>query len=352
MRPRLSRRAALTLSLAVMAVLAVALPAGASAARVLYAGGFDESHPIDVNRLAKFGGNTVVDPGNGHSLQEGFDGCSDSEWASALARTDFDVLIVGESAPRCGTPLSATTLTNIANWVSSGHRYLQTGAHGSEADFMNAVFGFGTTSDESDGSLNLTSTLQPSAAGTFFQGGPSTLTSLSLTVILGSTPGTTIYSSAEGTWVFTVPFGSGNVTFVGWDLCGEPDECDNNAPAAEDGWYQVLDSAMQPNNKFTVDGVARNKKKGNATITVTVPNPGELVASGNGVQAASAGAVISKAVGAGQATLVIRATGKKKKKLKTKGKTKLGVAITYTPTSGRATSQSLTVKLKKKHKKK
>jgi hypothetical protein len=344
------RRAALLLSLGLLAVLAVALPASASAARILYAGS-EDLHPIDAARLAKFGGNTLVDPGNGHLPDHGFDSCSDSEWASALARTDFDVLIVGEDAPRCSTPLSATTLTSIANWVSSGHRYIETGAHGSESDFLNAVFGFSTTNTGSDGNLALTATLQPSAAGTFFEGGPSTLTSLSLTEFLGSTPGTTMYSSAEGTWVFTVPFGSGNVTYVGWDLCGEPDECDNNAPAAEDGWYQVLDNAMQPNNKFTINGIARNKKKGNATITLTVPNPGELVASGSGVKAASAGAVISKAVGAGQATLVIKAQGKKKKKLKTKGKTKLNVAITYTPTGGRATTQSVKVKLKKRLKK-
>jgi hypothetical protein len=60
---------------------------------------------------------TAVAPG-----PEGFDGCSDSELAGALARTDYDVLVIGENAPQCGTPLSAGTLTAIGNYARSGGR--------------------------------------------------------------------------------------------------------------------------------------------------------------------------------------------------------------------------------------
>jgi hypothetical protein len=338
---RLSRRAALTLSLAVMAVLAVALPAGASAARILYADG----HPIDVNRLSTFGGHTVVDPGF-----EGFDGCSDSEWATALARTDFDLLIVGENAPRC--TLSSETLQAIGNYVRNGKPIIISGAHDDEDTFLNAVFGFSTATADQDSGESLTGTLQSSAAGTPFAGGPATLTTPSETDLLSGTPGTTIYSGPEGVYVFTVPFGSGVVTYLAWDLCGEPDTCGNTA-SVEDDWYRVLNSAIHVSNAFTIDAITRNKKKGTATITGNVSFPGELIASGNGVKAsATGGAVISKAVGAGQAQLLIKAKGKKKRKLNRKGKAKVRVTVTYTATGGSPTTQSVKVKLKKKLKKK
>src|SRR5262245_8044484 len=127
MRVRRSRMTGLTFALALLAVVAVVLPASASAAKALYASG----HPFDTGRYAKFGGNTLVGT---------FDGCSDSEWAAALARTDFDVLIVGEDAPGCLGSLSPTTLASIRSYVNSGHRYIETGAHGDESSFMNTVF--------------------------------------------------------------------------------------------------------------------------------------------------------------------------------------------------------------------
>jgi hypothetical protein len=104
-----------------------------------------------------------------------------------------------------------------------------------------------------------------------------------------------------------------------------------------------------PSNVFSFGAITRNKKKGTATITVNLPNPGELTGSGNGVKASSAGpVVISKSVGAGQAQLLIKATGKKKRKLNETGKVKLNVSITYTPTGGNPGTQSVKVKLKKK----
>jgi len=339
MGSRLSRRAALTLTLAVMAVLAVALPAGASAARALYADG----HPFDSGRFAQFGGNTLVAT---------FDGCSNEEWASALARTDFDVLIVGENAPRCGTPLSADTLTAIGNWVRSGHRYVQSGAHGDQDEFMNAVFGFSTADNGSSSDETLSGTLQPGANGTPFAGGPPAVHAVDGTDFMSSTPGTTIYSGPEGTWVFTVPFGAGVVTYLAWDLCGELDGCGTDF-SFQDDWYRVLNSAVNLSNAFTIDAITRNKKKGTATITGKVPFTGELIGTGNGVKASSAGgAVISKAVGAGQAQLLIKAKGKKRKKLKRKGKVKLNVSISYTATGGSPTTQTVKLKLKKKLKKK
>ena len=336
-----SRTRKLLLSLALVTCFVFALPAFASATRILYASG----HNLDATRLQNFGGNTLVDPGNGHSFAHGFNGCSDSEWATALARTDYDVLVVGENADSCGPPLSASTLASITNYVRSGRPIVFTASHGDENDFLNALFGFNTTNAAGDDTESLSGALQPGATGTPFAGGPSVLHSEDLSEILGSTPGTTIYAGNEGTWVFMAPFGMGSVTYLGWDFC-----CGSTAANIDD-WYRVLDRALKVRNAFTIDSITRNKKKGTATITGSEQFPGELVGSGKGVKAASAGAVISKSVGAGQATLKIKAKGKKRRKLNATGKVKLNVKITYTATGGSPETQSVKVKLKKKLKK-
>lgn len=49
---------------------------------------------------------------------------------------------------------------------------------------------------------------------------------------------------------------------------------------------------VEPSNAITVGQITRNKKKGTSTITVDVPNPGELAGSGNGVKASSAGRAV------------------------------------------------------------
>ncbi len=108
-------------------------------------------------------------------------------------------------------------------------------------------------------------------------------------------------------------------------------------------------AVLRPVNAFALGGFQRNNKKGTATLTVDVPNPGELTGLGQGVSvAAGAPAVLSNAVSAGPAQLLIKATGKKKRKLKKTGKAKLNIAITYTPTGGDPSTQSATVKLRKR----
>jgi hypothetical protein len=110
-----------------------------------------------------------------------------------------------------------------------------------------------------------------------------------------------------------------------------------------------VSAVFEPSNSLTLGKVKRNEKKGTATLTVEVPNPGELTGSGNGVKAASAGeAVTSKAVTApGEAQLLIKAKGKKRRKLNETGKVKLNVNVTYTPTGGDPKTQLTKVKLRK-----
>jgi hypothetical protein len=104
---------------------------------------------------------------------------------------------------------------------------------------------------------------------------------------------------------------------------------------------------VEPSNSFIVGGVKRNKKKGTATLTLNLPNPGELSGVGGGAKVSGVAAT-SKAVQAGQATLVIRAKGKKKRKLNETGKVKVTPTITYTPTGGDPSTQTRKVKLRKR----
>jgi hypothetical protein len=114
-----------------------------------------------------------------------------------------------------------------------------------------------------------------------------------------------------------------------------------------------ITAVLEPSNAVTVGATTIDKKKGTATLNLTLPNSGDLTASGTGVSAASAGhAVPSKAVTAGATQLLITATGKQRKKLNQKGKVTLSVAITFTPTNGDPATQPVQVKLKKKLKKK
>jgi hypothetical protein len=108
-----------------------------------------------------------------------------------------------------------------------------------------------------------------------------------------------------------------------------------------------ISALLDPTNTLTLAGTKVNKKKGTATIRVDVPNPGQLVLSGNGVKTGTA-----RAAGPGPVKLTVRARGKKKRKLRAKGKVKLAPRVTYTPTGGAANTLSTALKLKKKTKKK
>ncbi len=80
-----------------------------------------------------------------------------------------------------------------------------------------------------------------------------------------------------------------------------------------------------------------------ATLTVNVPNPGELALSGTGIQTGATKSI----PGAGKAQLLIRAKGKTMRKLKETGKVKVRPKLTYTPTGGDPSTQSRGLQLKK-----
>jgi hypothetical protein len=129
---------------------------------------------------------------------------------------------------------------------------------------------------------------------------------------------------------------------------GLADGASGEFPLDEGGLRLNVSAVVEPSNSFTLGKAKLNKKKGTASLTVNVPNPGELTGSGKGAKVANA-AVISKTVSApGKVKLTIRAKGKKQKTLNETGKVKVKPKITYTPTGGDPNTQSVKVKLKKR----
>jgi hypothetical protein len=110
---------------------------------------------------------------------------------------------------------------------------------------------------------------------------------------------------------------------------------------------------LQPeSNKLTLSKLKRNKKKGTASLPVTVPGKGTLALSGKGVKAQTASATAKTSVaGEGTVLLPVKAKGKARKRLFSTGKAKLRLRLTFTPTSDPAdppSTQQVKVKLLKK----
>jgi hypothetical protein len=144
-------------------------------------------------------------------------------------------------------------------------------------------------------------------------------------------------------WFVSGPAANGTILFFVPHL----NDGDTRTVQGPQSFEQLVNADINPTNTFTLGETTRNKKKGTATITANLPNPGELTASGKGVKAAGV-AIVSKTVTAPGATkLVIRAKGKKKQKLNDVGKVKLNAKLTFTPTGGTPATASRKVKLKK-----
>jgi dipeptidyl aminopeptidase/acylaminoacyl peptidase len=150
--------------------------------------------------------------------------------------------------------------------------------------------------------------------------------------------------NGPGLVMFTVPSdGSMTRTQVGEVQTGR----------ASWGIKPVEPTPVPPSNVFTFGALTRDKAKGTATQTVTVPGPGELVLGGSGVvpQRPSTRRSLRLAVVGGDVLVKIKAKGKAKDKLKKKGKATVNPTFTFTPTGGTASTQTKQVKLKKAKKK-
>jgi hypothetical protein len=113
-------------------------------------------------------------------------------------------------------------------------------------------------------------------------------------------------------------------------------------PITEDASLNIQ-ATFVPDNAFTgKPKVKRNKKNGTATVTVNLPNPGTLSASGGGAKISKA-----KTVQAGANKLKVKAKGLKKRQLSQNGKVGLSLSVIYTPTGGDPHQQKIKLKLLK-----
>jgi hypothetical protein len=100
---------------------------------------------------------------------------------------------------------------------------------------------------------------------------------------------------------------------------------------------------VKARNFFKLGKLKRNRKKGTATLAVTIPEPGALVASAKGVKKAT----VRSAKGA-TVRIPLKAAGRGLKRLNKKGKLKFRLKVTYAPVGGDPNTQQRRLRLDKK----
>lgn len=128
--------------------------------------------------------------------------------------------------------------------------------------------------------------------------------------------------------------------------------CVGNPGIPDIGAYELQPPAPAC-SKFTFGKLKRNKRKGTATLKVTVPGAGRLSLRGHkvvkqrvaGISSSTPRKTVSSA---GTVKLTIRAKGKTRRKLNRRGHAKVKVTVTFTPTGGASGKQSKRVKLIKR----
>jgi hypothetical protein len=100
---------------------------------------------------------------------------------------------------------------------------------------------------------------------------------------------------------------------------------------------------VKARNHFTIGKLKRNRKKGTATLTIGIPEPGAIVASGKGIKKATV-----RAAKGGSVKVPLKAVGGSLKRLKAKGKLKAKLRIAYSPVGGDTSIQRHSVTLQKK----
>jgi hypothetical protein len=105
-----------------------------------------------------------------------------------------------------------------------------------------------------------------------------------------------------------------------------------------------LSAVLVPSNEFTLGTVTRDRRRGSASLTAYVSNPGLVTISGKGLKRQ-----IAKTVAVpGPVPFQIAAAGSFKRRLERKGRVTIIPTVTFYPTGGEPASKSLTVRLRKR----
>jgi hypothetical protein len=100
---------------------------------------------------------------------------------------------------------------------------------------------------------------------------------------------------------------------------------------------------VKARNFFKIGKLKRNRRKGTATLSITIPEPGTLVGTAKGIKKATA-----KAAKGGTVKLKLKGGGKGLKRLNRKGKLKFRLKVAYSPVGGDTASQHRRLRLDKK----
>jgi hypothetical protein len=173
----------------------------------------------------------------GHQVSR-FDGISAARFSAGLAGKQ--VLVVPElEIGDLGAALDESAEGVIATFVAGGGTLVKMGSQPADISFLNEVFGYALSS----GVATEPYALGSEAIGTRFQQGPGALPDVSATGAITGLPALArvVYQEFEGPGaiVSAVPFGSGQVIYLGWDWY-------DAAPrgVADGGWLDVLNRAV------------------------------------------------------------------------------------------------------------
>jgi hypothetical protein len=102
----------------------------------------------------------------------------------------------------------------------------------------------------------------------------------------------------------------------------------------------LVNAKVSPSNRFRFEGLDRNRGRGTAILAVSVPGPGGLALSGQGIKRTA-----RHVAEAGGAKLRIAPKGKLKRRLARRGEAKAEVEVTFKPEGGRAATKSRQIRL-------
>jgi VCBS repeat-containing protein len=263
-------------------------------------------------------------------------------WATVGASPAAASVVVGQVAPTTPTPTCAAPVDRVQPTVTTGPSYL--------IPTNGTITSWSTNAGASAGELKLkvfhlvTGTTYQAVA----QDGPRALTINTLNTFSANVPvkaGDLIgLNSFSGTPNCSfVSTGNTYLRTLATSDLANGQSADFPTPVADR--LLNISAVVEPTNTITFGAVVKNKKKGTATVTVNVPNTGQVAFSGNKVKIANSGVTTVNAVGS--VTYTLKAKGKKLTKLNTRGKVKVNPSFTFTPTGGTAKTQSIQVTLKK-----
>jgi hypothetical protein len=106
-----------------------------------------------------------------------------------------------------------------------------------------------------------------------------------------------------------------------------------------------ISAVVTPANSFNIQGIKRHPRRGTATITVEVPNPGQIEALSNSVKTVG-GANRETVASPGTFNLLVAAKGQKAARLRRTGRVLTKLSITYIPANGEPSQQTRSLPLR------